>query len=57
MKNTKKKYGNDKELIERKMKRERFVLPENCTFDYVYEHRNDPDIGEQIDKLLDRIEK
>ena len=52
----KKKYGDDEELIQRKMKRERFVLPENCTFDYIYEHRNDPDIGEKIDKLLARIE-
>lgn len=52
----KKKYGDDKELIERKMKRERFILPENCTFDYIHDHRNDPDIGEQIDKLLARIE-
>jgi type I restriction enzyme M protein len=52
----KKKYGDDEQLIQRKMKRERFVLPENCSFDYIHEHRNDPDIGEKIDKILARIE-
>ena len=50
------KYGDDPELIRRKMSRERFVLPENCSFDYIYEHRNDPDIGEKIDKILAKIE-
>jgi type I restriction enzyme M protein len=59
-------YGIDKdlsaeasakaELIQRKMSRERFVLPYNCSFDYLYEHRNDSDIGEQIDKVLAKIE-
>jgi len=53
----KERYGDDDdELIQRKMKRERFVLPENCTFDYIYEHRNDADIGEKIDKILAKIE-
>lgn len=52
----KERYGDDEQLIQRKMKRERFVLPENCTFDYIHEHRNDPDIGEKIDKILARIE-
>jgi type I restriction enzyme M protein len=51
-----KQYGKDKELIKRKLSRERFVLPDNCTFDYLYERRNDADIGEQIDKVLARIE-
>ncbi|MEQ9007439.1 MAG: class I SAM-dependent DNA methyltransferase, partial [Ekhidna sp.] len=49
-------YGDDEELLKRKMKRERFVLPEDCTFDYIYDHRNDADIGEKIDKVLARIE-
>jgi type I restriction enzyme M protein len=51
-----KQYGKDKELIMRKMNRERFVLPDNCTFDYLYDHRNDADIGEKIDKVLAKIE-
>jgi len=49
-------YRDDEELIKRKMRRERFILPENCTFDYLYEHRNDSDIGEKIDKVLAKIE-
>ncbi|XOV66348.1 MAG: type I restriction-modification system subunit M [Fluviicola sp.] len=49
-------YGDNHELILRKLKRERFVLPEDCTFDYIYEHRNADDIGEKIDKVLAKIE-
>ncbi len=49
-------YGNDDELIQRKLQRERFVLPENCSFDYLYENRNDNNIGEIIDKVLAKIE-
>lgn len=49
-------YGGDEALLQRKMKRERFVLPPDCTFDYLHSHRNDSDIGEKIDKVLARIE-
>ena len=49
-------YGDDEELIQRKLQRERFVLPENCSFDYLYENRNDTNIGEIIDKVLAKIE-
>jgi len=52
-----KKYGNDTELIQRKLSRERFVLPENCTFDYLVEHKKDPDIGDKINKVMARIEE
>lgn len=50
-------YGDDNELILRKLKRERFVLPENSSFSYIYEKRNDADIGGIIDKILARIEE
>ncbi len=50
------KYGEDPVIIQRKMQRERFVLPADCTFDYLHQHRNDADIGEKIDKVLARIE-
>ena len=53
----KEKYGDDEELIQRKLKRERFVLPPKCSFDYIYEHRNDTDIGEKIDKIFAQIEE
>lgn len=51
----KQQYGNDAELIRRKMNRERFVLPEDCTFDFIKEHKNDSDIGEKINKILEKI--
>lgn len=53
----KEQYGDNEELIQRKLNRERFVLPENCTFDYLNEHKNDSDIGEKIDKVLAQIEE
>lgn len=49
-------YGDDEELIKRKLKRERFYLPENCTYQHIYDNREKPDIGEIIDKVLARIE-
>jgi type I restriction enzyme M protein len=52
----KEQYGDDEELILRKLKRERFVLPEDCTFDHIYEKRNADNIGEIIDKVLAKIE-
>ncbi len=52
----KKQHGKDEALIKRKMSRERFVLPDNCTFDYIVQHKNDPDIGGKINKILEKIE-
>ena len=52
----KKEYGDDEVLIDRKMSRERFVLPENCTFDYIYSKRNEDNIGEIINVALEDIE-
>jgi len=52
-----KKFGDDEERIQRRMKRERFILPEECTFDYLIEHQNDEDLGDQINKILHRIEE
>ena len=53
----KEQYGDNEELIQRKLKRERFVLPTKCNFDYIYEHRSDSDIGEKIDKIFAQIEE
>ena len=53
----KKEYGDDEELIRRRMKRERFVLPDNCTFDYLVEQQNADDIGDRINKVLEKIEE
>ena len=52
-----KQYGGDKERIKRAMNRLRFIVPENCTFDYIYENRNEANIGELINIALERIEE
>lgn len=46
----------DPDLVARKLKRERFVLHEQCTYEYLYEHRRSDDIGGLIDKAITRIE-
>jgi type I restriction enzyme M protein len=50
-------YRGDEERAARAMKLERFNLPENSTFDYLYEHRNDTNIGEVIDIALTDLEE
>ena len=42
--------------IKRDMERERFVVTEHCTFDFLYAHRNDNDIGQTINTVLEKIE-
>ncbi|MDE1429424.1 type I restriction-modification system subunit M [Bacillus licheniformis] len=50
------RYNGDEQRIQRAISRERFVLDETSTFDYLYSKRNDPEIGEIINKALERIE-
>ncbi|GEK92030.1 type I restriction-modification system subunit M [Alkalibacterium kapii] len=50
------RYDGDETRIERALSRERFVLEEDATFDYLYSKRNDPAIGEIINKALEKIE-
>lgn len=50
-------YGDDPVRIQRKMDRERFVLPKNCTFDDIFSKRNDSNIGEEINIVLENIEE
>lgn len=52
-----KEFNGDKERILRRMARERFVLDEKCTFDYLFENRNDSNIGQTINIALERIEE
>jgi len=40
-----KKYNGDKERAERSMRHERFVVPANSHFNYLYENRNELNIG------------
>jgi type I restriction enzyme M protein len=49
-------YGDDEERIQRRMQRERFVLPPDCDFAALYRQRKADNIGEVINKALDEIE-
>src|SRR5688500_17932825 len=40
------KYKGDKERIKRALARERFVVPDECDFDYLYAHRDVANVGE-----------
>jgi len=40
-----KKYGGNKKRAERAMQLERFVVPENSLFRYLYDRRNEDNIG------------
>lgn len=56
VKKLEKKYKNVKVQIERALSRERFIIDEDCTFDHLYAHRNDNDIGQTINTILEKIE-
>lgn len=51
------KYKGDKNRAERAMQHERFIVPEHCSFDYLYEHRNAANIGELINIALTDLEE
>jgi type I restriction enzyme M protein len=53
----KQQYGDDEKRIRRRMRYERFVLPEGCCFANLYEQRNAPNLGEIINISLEKIEK
>jgi len=46
------RYDGDEARVERAMQAERFIIPENSTFDYLYEQRNETNIGSLIDIAL-----
>jgi type I restriction enzyme M protein len=51
------KYKGNKERTERAMKHERFVVPEHCSFDYLFSKRTEPNIGELINIALNDLEE
>jgi len=53
----KEKYGDNQERIERSLKREKFVLDNSCTFEYILQHKESNELGEVINKALERIEE
>jgi len=56
-KSLKEKFGDDEEMILRRMQRERFVLPTGCSFQNLYDQRNEANIGEIINISLEHIEE
>jgi len=52
-----KKYGGNQERIEKSLKREKFILDESCTFEYLLQHKEAANLGEVINKALERIEE
>ncbi len=50
-------YKGDATRAKRMLARERFLVPEGCTFDDIYEHRKSPKIGEFINNVLEQIEE
>lgn len=49
-------YGDDEEIIKRKMSREPFVLQDDCTFEHVVANKNNPDLGQFLNKIFEKIE-
>jgi type I restriction enzyme M protein len=52
-----KKYKGDAVRIERALKHERFKMPEESSFDFLYEQRNADNLGELINVALENIEE
>lgn len=52
-----KKYAGDTKRAERAMQLERFIVPENSHFTFLYDHRNEDNIGELIDIGLADLEE
>lgn len=50
-------YKDDEERIQRRLSRERFIIPEWSDFATVYRRRHEPNIGEIIDAALTSIEE
>jgi len=51
-----KKYAGDRVRTERAMRFERFSVPSTSSFDYLFEHRNESNIGELINIALADLE-
>lgn len=50
-------FGDDEERIQRRLKRDRFQLPAECSFQELYENRNESTLGEIINHALEEIEE
>ncbi|CAM3474544.1 type I restriction-modification system subunit M [Flavobacterium chungbukense] len=51
------KYDGNEERVKRALERERFVVPDESSFDYLYDNRSNPKIGEKINHALAELEE
>jgi hypothetical protein len=51
------RYNGDEVRARRMMRHEKFVLPDGCDFLSLYEQRNAPNLGEIINKALEKVEE
>ncbi len=51
-----KRYQGDEQRVERAMARERFVLPKDSDFHHLKSRREAPNLGEEFNMVLERIE-
>lgn len=52
-----KKYDGNEERVKRALERERFIVPEESSFYFLYENRSSPKIGEMINHALAELEE
>lgn len=50
------RYQGDETRIQRALQWERFIVPDNSTYDFLYDNRNADNIGELINEALEAIE-
>ncbi len=53
----KKRFGDKEDRIKKMLELEKFVLDDTCTFEYLYENRNADNLGDLINKVLEKIEE
>jgi len=53
----KERFGSDENRIQEKMKSGRFYLPPNSSFDYIYSIHEKDNIGEEMNKVMHKIEE
>lgn len=51
------KYEGNQERVKRALERERFIVPLESSFDFLYENRSNPKIGEMINHALAELEE
>lgn len=53
----KERFGDDEARIAEKMKADRFYLPPNASFDYIFSKLEEDNIGEELNKAFQKIEE